>query len=77
MRIEPHEKLRLLTAAYHAKKKYPGPVGELIAREIESWADFGYRFDNSALVPRVVKEVMNVQPAAISENPGVGGSPAA
>jgi len=33
---------RHLTAAHHATLAYPGPVGQLLAREIRSWVDFGH-----------------------------------
>lgn len=37
------EKMRVRAAAARAPKLYPGPVGELIARELDSWAELGYR----------------------------------
>lgn len=53
-----HEVNRLRAAARHARQVFPGPVGELLARELCAHADFGYRFDNSGLVNQVAREVL-------------------
>src|SRR3954464_14293908 len=37
------DKVRLLNAALRARKAYPGPVGDLVARELSTWADLGFR----------------------------------
>lgn len=53
-----HERLRASTAAGHARTRYPGPAGELIAREIEAYAHHGYRGDQTALIPRLIGDLM-------------------
>jgi len=36
----------------------PGPVGELVEREIEAWTEFGWRTEHTGLIPRLVDQVM-------------------
>jgi hypothetical protein len=45
------ERERIRTAAHHAKKLYPGVVGELINRELEAFLEFGYRTFQGGSVP--------------------------
>jgi hypothetical protein len=56
--IPPHERCRYRTAAHHARRLYPGCVGELLHRELTAYADFGRRFDREALVPRLADEIL-------------------
>lgn len=48
---------RLGQAQYFARKVYPGPVGEVLAREIEVWEEFGYRLGGSGIIMRLVKDL--------------------
>lgn len=57
-RYELHEKSRVRAAATAAKRLYPGPVGDLISRELLSWDDFGFRFGDGALMARVVDDLL-------------------
>lgn len=57
-RLDPHEKMRIRAAAFRAKKLYPGPVGELVSKELLDWEGFGYRFDRHGLVGRLVEHLM-------------------
>lgn len=57
--MDHHEKMRIREAAFHAKRIYPGPVGELIARELLSWEDFGYRLGGTDLIMSLVRFIMN------------------
>ena len=42
--MAPHEKTRLRAAAWRAATVlYPGVVGRVLARELLSWEEFGYR----------------------------------
>ena len=34
---------RFTVAAFRATRRYPGPAGTVLARELLAWADFGYR----------------------------------
>lgn len=61
VRMDHHERMRLRAAAYRATRVYPGPVGELISREILIWEEFGYRFGNTSFILRLVDFVMKVE----------------
>ena len=50
--MDHHEKMRLRAAAY------PGPVGEVLSRELLTWEEFGYRLGGSQLVMRLVDHVL-------------------
>lgn len=52
------ETSRLRAAALHARRTLPGPLGELVARELRAYADFGYRFSTDALLPRLANQVL-------------------
>ncbi|HVL85514.1 MAG TPA: hypothetical protein VM367_14690 [Pseudonocardia sp.] len=45
-------------AAGRALRVLPGPLGQLVARELIAYADFGYRFRVDALVPRLAAHVL-------------------
>lgn len=53
-----HERSRLWAAAAHARRVYPGPLGELVARELNAFAEFGFRFTADALIPRLATQVL-------------------
>jgi hypothetical protein len=53
-----HERAAARAAALHARRVYPGPVGELLHRELLAYADFGYRFATDRLVPQLAAEVL-------------------
>ncbi|BBG04695.1 MULTISPECIES: hypothetical protein [Pseudonocardia] len=65
--MEHHEKMRMRAAAFRATRVYPGPVGELISRELLSWEDFGYRLGGNRLVMDLVDDVLKSQPASRSD----------
>jgi hypothetical protein len=48
----------LARAANRALWTYPGPVGELIQREIEAFLSFGYRFGDGQSLMRLAEVVM-------------------
>lgn len=54
-----HEKARLRAAAFRAIRLYPGPVGELVSRELLSWEEFGYRLGGDRLVMRLVDHILS------------------
>ena len=54
-----HERSRIRAAALHGRRLYPGPLGELVHRELTAYADFGYRFAADALVPRLAAEILS------------------
>ena len=53
-----HEKMRLRAAAHRATRLYPGPVGELVSRELLTWEEFGYRLGGGQLIMRLVDHVL-------------------
>jgi hypothetical protein len=53
-----HERSRMRAAALHARRLYPGGLGELVYRELLAYADFGYRFAADALIPRLAAEIL-------------------
>lgn len=50
--------MRYRTAALRARRAYPGPVGELMSRELNAYADFGHRFSSDALIPQLAEEIL-------------------
>jgi hypothetical protein len=56
--MDHHEKMRLRAAAFRATRLYPGPVGELIQRELLTWEEFGYRLGGNQLVMRLVDVIL-------------------
>ncbi|MGH3585727.1 MAG: hypothetical protein ACRDQ0_05345 [Pseudonocardia sp.] len=64
--MDHHEKARVRAAAFRATRLYPGPVGELLSRELVSWEEFGYRLGGGQLVMQVVDHVLTtpIQDAA-------------
>lgn len=70
--MDHHEKARLRAAAFRVTRLYPGPVGEMLSREILTWDEFGYRLGGSQLVMRLVDFVLKAPmpapvPATASE----------
>lgn len=56
--MDHHEKMRLRAAAFRATRLYPGPVGELVSRELLSWEEFGYRLGGQELIMRLVEHLL-------------------
>ncbi|MBC3192953.1 hypothetical protein H7X46_17990 [Pseudonocardia sp. C8] len=52
-----HEKASYRAAAGHARRALPGPVGELVHRELTAYAEFGHRFGDG-LIPRLMAAVL-------------------
>ena len=65
-RLPLHEASRLRAAAHHAKRSYPGAIGELLERELIAHAEFGYRFTADGLLTRLAAEVLRVPVSALS-----------
>jgi hypothetical protein len=63
-RLPMHESARLRAAALHARRVLPGPLGELVHRELTAYAEFGYRFAADALVPRLADEILALRTPA-------------
>jgi hypothetical protein len=56
--LELHEKSRYRAAAAYAGRLYPGPLGELVHRELSAYAEFGRRFSSDALIPRLATSIL-------------------
>lgn len=52
------EKGRLRAAAFRVRRVYPGPVGELLSRELLAWEEFGYRLGSKSLIMALVEDVI-------------------
>ncbi len=57
-RIQHHDLIRYRTAQRHALAIYPGIVGQVLAAEIATFTDFGFRMDQSGRIPRLVDHLM-------------------
>lgn len=49
---------RVSSAINLATRAYPGPVGELLRRELRVWLEFGYRIGSHGLVMAIVDDVL-------------------
>ena len=56
--MDHHDKMQLRAAAFPATRIYPGPVGELLSRELLSWEEFGYRLGGDQLIMRLVNHLL-------------------
>jgi hypothetical protein len=53
-----HQKSRYRAAAHHARRVYPEALGELVARELQDAAEFGYGPGNEGLAARLAAQVL-------------------
>jgi hypothetical protein len=49
---------RYRAAALRARRDYPGPLGELLQRELTAYADFGYRLSSDSLIDRLAAQIL-------------------
>jgi len=70
--LQLHEQSRYRAAALHARRVLPGPLGELVYRELNAYADFGYRFATDGLIPRLAAEILAMRSHQQDETPGMG-----
>lgn len=54
------ERSRIRAAALHARRIYPGELGELASRELTAYADFGFRFESDGLIPRLAATILAI-----------------
>jgi len=52
-----NERAKLRGAANRARRLYPGPVGEILYRELVAWEEFGYRFGSSVVIAQLVEHI--------------------
>ncbi|MDN5861739.1 MAG: hypothetical protein L0H84_24325, partial [Pseudonocardia sp.] len=62
-----HEASAIRAAAVHARRVLPGPVGELVAREFNAYAEFGVRFTTDAFLPRLVAHVLAMPSPVVAD----------
>lgn len=70
-RMDHHEKMRLRAAAFRATRLYPGPVGELLSRELLTWEEFGMRLGGGSLILAVVDTVLKTPIADMPPSPRI------
>lgn len=61
-RLAFREQGRYRAAAVHARRVIPGPLGELVHRELQAYAEFGHRFGDDALIQRLAAAVLAIRP---------------
>ena len=54
----PIDRDRLHEAAERALSLYPGPVGQLVHRELQAYLDFGHRFAQASLITRLIEDIL-------------------
>lgn len=62
-RSEAADRLRIREAAARAAQVYPGPVGELLSRELLSWEQFGYRLGSRTAIMQIVEQILGASAA--------------
>jgi hypothetical protein len=60
-RMDHHERARARTAAFHATRIYPGPVGEVLSRELLTWEEMGWRLDRTKTIARLIEHLLKVE----------------
>ena len=63
-RSETMDRALIREAAVRAGQVYPGPVGELLSRELLSWEQFGYRLGSRTSIMQIVHQILNTCMAA-------------
>ena len=58
-RSEALDRVRIREAAARAPVAYPGPVGELLSRELLTWEQFGYRLGSRTAIMQIVEQILN------------------
>ena len=56
--MDHRSRTQLRAAAFRARLVYPGPAGELLARELLSWDEFGHRLGGNRMIMKVVGHVL-------------------
>ena len=67
--MDAHEKMRLRAAAFRVSKLLPGPLGELVSRELLTWEEFGYRLGNESIIRLSVDQILKSPLPEESPNP--------
>lgn len=59
--IDAAKKIEITQAQLKATRLYPGPVGELVAKELSDYAKFGFRFDQAGFSERLLQQVLETE----------------
>lgn len=60
--LDGQDQARMSAAAEHALTAYPGPVGELVHREVHAFLEFGHCIGGSGLAARLVDHLLAIDP---------------
>lgn len=55
------ERARVRLAANRAIRLYPGPVGQVLSKELWAWEELGWRFGSSSLIAALVDTLLDDQ----------------
>lgn len=72
-RTEAADRVRLREAAARAAQVYPGPVGELLSRELISWEQFGYRLGSRTTIMQIVDQILGAYAGQDTSDPSRDG----
>lgn len=61
-RLDHQTRMVALQAANEARRRFPGAAGEILAREIQDFADFAFRTAPTSPVPRLIAELVGTTP---------------
>lgn len=56
-RMDPLARARIRAASFRATRVYPGPVGDLICRELLAFEEFGYRLGAQGPTMKLVEHI--------------------
>jgi len=57
-RLAAHQQTEALAAMHHARRRYPGPAGGILAAEIGAFKDLGRVAQPTCAVARLIHELM-------------------
>jgi hypothetical protein len=61
--LQPEQMVRVRRAARRAREVYPGAIGEVLAAELYSYADQGWRSPDHGLPERLIRELLGDGPS--------------
>lgn len=56
-RMDQLDRMRIRAAAFRATRVYPGPVGDLICRELMTWEELGWRLGSQRPIMSLVEHI--------------------
>ena len=63
------ERWRMQQAARCATVVYPGPAGQVLANELGTWVEFGYRLGPRSMIMRLVDDILDKAAALTNDQP--------